>query len=210
MNGGRDVANDLHTSPDPGRTLDRHLGNVARESRQRNHLTLNEVANQIGISSGMLSRIENGQATMSLDTLGHLARALGIPVSNLFRDYNVPAGGARLIKNGEGMEIVRGGTKKGYVYNLLAYDQGPRRQFEPFLVTMTDDTEVFPSFEHPGTEFIHVLEGRLDYRFGQHVYPLGPGDSLTFRGSVPHGPERLVEVPARILSIIVYGADDFF
>jgi uncharacterized cupin superfamily protein len=55
-----------------------------------------------------------------------------------------------------------------------------------------------------------VLEGRLDYRFGQHVYPLGPGDSLTFRGSVPHGPERLVEVPAKILSIIVYGADDFF
>lgn len=199
---------DFNKPHDPNRLLDRHLGNVAREHRQRNHLTIGEVAAQMGISSGMLSKIENGQASMSLETLGQLARALGIPVGNLFRDYNVPQGGARLVKRGEGMEIVRGGTKRGYVYNLLAYDQGPRRRFEPFLVTMNDDTEIFPSFEHPGTEFIHVLRGKLDYRCGQQIYSLAPGDSLTFRGEVPHGPERLVEVPAQILSVIVYRAED--
>ncbi len=202
------MADDSSKFHDPNRMLERHLGNVARENRLRNQLTIGEVANQMGISTGMLSKIENGQATMSLDTLAHLARALGIPVSQLFRDYNVPEGGARLIKSGEGMEIVRRGTKKGYVYNLLAYDKGPRRNFEPFLVTMTDETEVFPSFEHPGVEFIHVLEGKLDYRCGKNVYHLSPGDSLTFRGAVPHGPERLQEVPAKILSLIVYGDEE--
>jgi transcriptional regulator with XRE-family HTH domain len=187
------------------RSMERHLGNAIRAHRYKNHLTIGEVAAQAGISQGMLSKIENGQAAMSLDTLGRVARALGVPVGDLFRAYDLPAGGARLVRSDEGMEVVRGGTQRGYTYNLLAYDKGPRRSFEPFLVTMNDETEVFPSFEHPGIEFIHLLQGRIEYRHGQHTYLLEPGDSLTFRGDIPHGPERLIEVPIRLLSMIVYG-----
>lgn len=187
------------------RSLERHLGNAIRNHRHKNHLTIGEVATQAGISQGMLSKIENGQAAMSLDTLGRVARALGVAVGDLFRAYDLPAGGARLVRSDEGMEVVRGGTQRGYTYNLLAYDKGPRRTFEPFLVTMNDETEVFPSFEHPGIEFIHLLQGRIEYRHGQHTYLMEPGDSLTFRGDVPHGPERLIEVPIRMLAMIVYG-----
>ena len=35
-----------------------------------------------------------------------------------------------------------------------------------------------------------------------------PGDSLTFRGDIPHGPERLIETPIQLLSIIMYGHED--
>jgi len=185
--------------------MERHLGNAIRAYRYKNHLTIGEVATQAGISQGMLSKIENGQAAMSLDTLERVARALGVPVGDLFRAYDLPAGGARLVRSDEGMEVVRGGTQRGYTYNLLAYDKGPRRSFEPFLVTMNDETEVFPSFEHPGTEFIHLLQGRIEYRHGRHTYLMEPGDSLTFRGDIPHGPERLLEVPIRLFSMIVYG-----
>jgi hypothetical protein len=47
----------------------------------------------------------------------------------------------------------------------------------------------------------------LTYRHGSHSYPLGPGDSLSFRGDVPHGPETLDKVPIRMLSIIIYDDD---
>lgn len=70
---------------------------------------------------------------------------------------------------------------------------------------MDDASEVCPTFEHPGTEFIHLLEGEIEYRHGQSTYRLLPGDSLAFRGVVPHGPERLVRLPIRFLSVIVYG-----
>jgi transcriptional regulator with XRE-family HTH domain len=204
-----DAAHDDHPrgAPDDDRALERHLGNVIRELRQRDHLTIAEVATQAGISRGMLSKIETAQASASLDTLARIADALGVSMAHLFRHYNTPKGGAQLVKAGEGMEVVRRGTKRGHTYHLLAYDQGPRKTFEPFLVTMDDASEVFPTFEHPGTEFIHILEGRIEYRHGQQTYPLGPGDSLTFRGDVPHGPETLIETPIRMLSIIVYGDD---
>ena len=188
-----------------GKSLDRYLGNVIRELRLKDNLTIAEVAAQAGISRGMVSKIENGHVSTSLETLSKIAQALGVSLAHLFRHYNMPSGGAQLVKSGEGMEVVRRGTRRGHTYHLLAYDQGPKKTFEPFLITMDDASEVFPTFEHPGTEFIHMLEGRIEYRHGQHTYMLEPGDSLTFRGDIPHGPERLLELPIHFLSIIFYG-----
>lgn len=185
-------------------SLDRHLGQRVRDVRLRNRLTIADVAQLAELSPGMLSKIENGQATASLDSLVRIANALGVPVGTLFKGYGTPAGAARLVKAGEGMEVVRRGTSKGHTYHLLSYDQGPRKRFEPFLISMDDASEVFPTFEHAGTEFIHMLAGRLEYRHGDATYLLEPGDSLTFDGSVPHGPERIVEVPIRFLTVIVY------
>ena len=70
---------------------------------------------------------------------------------------------------------------------------------------MDDASEVLPTFEYPGTEFIHMFEGEIEYRHGRQTNLLAPGDSLTFRGEVPHGPERLIRLPIRRLSVIVYG-----
>jgi len=188
-----------------GKSLDRFIGNVIRELRLKDNLTIAEVAAQASISRGMVSKIENGQVSTSLETLSKIAQALGVSLAHLFRHYNMPSGGAQLVKNGAGMEVVRRGTKRGHTYHLLAYDQGPRKAFEPFLITMDDASEVFPTFEHPGTEFIYMLKGRIEYRHGQQTYVLEPGDSLTFRGDIPHGPERLIELPIHFLSTIIYG-----
>jgi transcriptional regulator with XRE-family HTH domain len=188
-----------------GKSLDRFIGNVIRELRLKDNLTIAEVAAQAGISRGMVSKIENGQVSTSLETLSKIAQALGVSLAHLFRHYNMPSGGAQLVKNGAGMEVVRRGTKRGHTYHLLAYDPGPRKAFEPFLITMDDASEVFPTFEHPGTEFIYMLKGKIEYRHGQHTYVLEPGDSLTFRGDIPHGPERLIELPIHFLSTIIYG-----
>jgi transcriptional regulator with XRE-family HTH domain len=185
-------------------SLERYIGNTIRELRQKHGLTIAEIADQTGISRGMLSKIENAQTATSLETLTKLANALGISLSAFFRNYDVPKGGAQLVKNGEGMEVVRRGTKRGHTYHLLAYDQGPTKLFEPFLITMDDASEVFPTFEHPGVEFIYMLEGKIEYRHGQSTYLLEPGDALTFRGDIPHGPEKLVELPIRFLAIIHY------
>lgn len=185
-------------------SLERHLGQAIRDQRLKNHLTIADVSDLAGISRGMLSRIENGQTSTSLDSLSRIARALGISLSSLFRGFDAPSGGAQLVKAGAGMEVVRRGTKQGHTYHLLAYGQGPRKHFEPFLISMDDESETFPTFEHPGIEFIYMLEGGIEYRHGQHTYELYPGDALSFRGEIPHGPERLLKLPIRFLSVIYY------
>lgn len=189
---------------EPTRALARHVGATVRRLRLAQHLTIAEVARKAHISSGMLSKIENGQSSTSLETLLNLAAALGVTIASLMQGYTAEEGGAQLVKKGQGLEVVRRGTRRGHTYHLLAVDRGPRRVFEPFLVTLTDRSEVFPGFEHPGLEMIHVLQGRLTYRHGRHSYPIGPGDTLSFRGEVPHGPEKLIKLPIRMLSVIIY------
>jgi transcriptional regulator with XRE-family HTH domain len=184
------------------------LGATARRLRESQHLTLADVARRANISSAMLSRLETGRVSPSLETIVALAQALGITASVLMQQVGADDGGAQLIRAGEGLETVRSGTRRGHTYHLLAAQRGPRKVFEPFLVTLNDRSEVFPGFQHPGVEFIHLLSGILHYRHGRQTYVLRPGDSLTFRGDIAHGPERLEKVPIRMLSLIIYGAEE--
>ena len=185
-------------------SLERYLGNTLREIRLKHGLTIADVATLANISRGMLSKIENAQTATSLETLSRLAQALGVSLATLFKSYDVPSGSAQLVPKGEGMEVVRRGTKRGHTYHLLSYGQGPTKTFEPFLITIDHESESFPIFEHPGTEFIYMLEGSIEYRHGQHTYVLNPGDALTFDGEVPHGPEKMIQCPIRFLSILMY------
>lgn len=185
-------------------TMEAAVGAAIREQRQRHALTLAQLAESAGLSRGMLSKIETGQTSAGLDTLGRIARALGLPMSVLFAKYDAAPGAALHVRRGMGMEVVRRGTASGHTYHLLAYGQGPVKLFEPFLITMTDDSEQYPTFQHPGTEFLYMLEGRLEYRCGDQTYVLEPGDSLTFPGDVPHGPEKLLACPIQFLSFIAY------
>lgn len=203
-----------HQSHAPGPALERSqtpavdLGRTARRLRESQNLTLADVAGRANISSAMLSRLETGRVSPSLETIVALSQALGVTASALMQRVGVDDGGAQLIRAGEGLETVRSGTRRGHTYHLLAAQRGPRKVFEPFLVTLNDRSEVFPGFQHPGTEFIHLLSGVLHYRHGRHTYVLRPGDTLTFRGDIAHGPERLEKVPIRMLSLIIYGSED--
>ena len=184
--------------------IGRQLGAVARRVREAQGLTLTDVARTAGISAGMLSRLETGHVTPSLETLVALSGALGVRPALLLQDVGGDEEDAQHVPAGEGLEVVRRGTRRGHTYHLLAAQRGPRKAFEPFLVTLSDRSEVFPGFQHPGIEFIYILSGSLTYRHGSHSYALAAGDSLSFRGEVAHGPETLGKVPIRMLSILIY------
>jgi quercetin dioxygenase-like cupin family protein len=83
----------------------------------------------------------------------------------------------------------------------------PRKRMEAHLVTLTERTEVFPLFQHPGTELVFMLEGEMVYGHGEATYTLGPGDALQLDGEGVHGPQELLALPIRFLSVVAYGDD---
>lgn len=197
----------MPTETAPRLKLEQYLGLQIKRQRQAQNLKLSDVAKIADISQGMLSKIENAQVSTSLDTLSRLCDVLGLPLSKLFSEYDQQDGSALLVKADQGMEVVRRGTEKGHTYHLLNHTRGPKKSFEAYMVSMDDASEEFPTFSHPGTEFLHLLEGELIYRHGNQLYRMEAGDSLTFEGEIPHGPEQLVQVPIRLLSIMNYGND---
>lgn len=177
-----------------------------REFRQGSSLTITQLAERSGLSKGMLSKVENAQASPSLTTLARLATALSVPITSFFRGLEEERD-ALHIKAGEGIDIEGDGTSVGRRYQLLGARRGPLKLLEPVLVTLTTATEVFPLFQHPGIEFMYMLTGVMEYGYGTVHYRLEPGDALYFEGEVPHGPIRIAEVPVRFLSIKAYGKD---
>ena len=181
------------------------IGREVRSYRKQQEITVAELANLTGLSIGMLSKIENGNTSPSLTTLQSLANALSVPLTSFFRRFEEQRQAVHT-KSGEGVELERAGTRANHQYNLLGHigSNASGVIVEPYLITLTDQSDIFPTFQHGGIETIYMLEGAVDYRHGDKVYSLEPGDTLFFDADAPHGPEKLTQLPARYLSVISY------
>lgn len=187
------------------RNLEVAIGRQVRALRKLQRMTGAELAGQAGLSVGMLSKIENGVISPSLSTIQTLANALRVPLVQLFSGYE-ESRGCMHVKAGDGVEIDRAGTRAGHQYNLLGHigSNASGVVVEPYLITLTDASDQFPTFQHEGIEYLYMLEGSVQYRHGDRLYLLEPGDSLLFDADAPHGPEVLESLPARYLSVISY------
>ena len=187
------------------KVLELAIGREVRSHRRQKSMTVADLADATGLSIGMLSKIENGNTSPSLNTLQTLADALTIPLTSFFRGYESTRTAVHT-KSGEGVELERAGTRAGHQYNLLGQIGANSSGVivEPYLIELTSKSDTFETFQHDGIETIYMLEGEVDYRHGDNVYPLKPGDTLFFDADAPHGPEKLVKLPAKYLSIISY------
>jgi quercetin dioxygenase-like cupin family protein/DNA-binding Xre family transcriptional regulator len=188
----------------PGGHLEDVIALRVREFRLAKGISLAELARLTGMSKAMLSKIENAQTSCSLSSLARLADALAVPVTALFRGVDAEREAVHT-PAGHGARIVRRGSNVGHLYQVLGTLRGEHRRLEPLLVTLTEASEVFPLFQHAGTEFLYVLEGVMVYGHGEARYELHPGDSLVFDGEGPHGPAELVQLPIRFLTVTGYG-----
>lgn len=195
---------ELHTGSGAGpSSIEMAIGREVRTFRKKLDMTVVELSRLTGLSAGMLSKIERGIASPSLTTLQALSTALQVPMTAFFRQFEEQRN-ATFVRGGKGLKIERRGTRAGHQYELLGHTVGKSTAVEPYLITLTKESEAFPMFHHAGMEFIYMLEGQVGYRHNNRVYHLTPGDSLFFDAEALHGPENLIELPARFLSIIVY------
>lgn len=185
--------------------LELAIGREVRANRRQQNITVADLAQMTGISIGMVSKIENGNTSPSLSTLQTLSNALGVTLTSFFRRFE-ESRSAIHTKAGEGIEMERAGTRAGHQYNLLGHlgSNASGVMVEPYLITLNEKSDIFPTFQHDGVEMLYMLEGEVSYRHGDHLYALKPGDTLFFDADAPHGPEILQKLPALYLSIISY------
>lgn len=183
----------------PGK-LERIIADQVRAHRHEAAMSAADLAARTGLSKAMVSKIESATTSSSLTTLQRLSDGLGIPVTALFRGAESDRD-ASFTKHGEGSVSIRSGSQHGHEYRMLGALKDVPDSIEPTLVTLSDASDVFPLFQHPGTEFLYMLSGRMVYGHGAYEYEMSPGDSLLLDGEGPHGPLRLVDVPITFLSI---------
>ncbi|MGT0250412.1 helix-turn-helix domain-containing protein [Burkholderia pyrrocinia] len=158
------------------------------------------LAKMAGISHSMLSRIEKGTATPSIETLTKIANALGKPVSRFFVDQSERHDCA-FVPAGEGVTVDREGSSFGHIYRLIGHVLSGNLNVEPYIVTLDENSKPWSTHQTTGLQFLHVLEGKMRYRYANRIYDLKPGDSMLFDPNAAHGPEVIESVPVRFLAV---------
>ena len=202
----RSLSQDPHRVSEPReKVLEVAIGRAVRNFRRQKGMTVADLSKQTGLSIGMVSKIENGITSPSLTTLQVLAHALSVPLTSFFRRYEENRQ-VMHVKSGEAVITERAGTRAGHQYSLLGHigENASGVIVEPYLITLTEESDIFPTFQHDGIELLYMLEGEVEYRHGDQTFLMRPGDSLFFDADAPHGPEVLVKLPARYLSVIAY------
>ncbi len=181
--------------------LEQAIGKQVRFYRKQMGMNLVDLGKATDLSQCMISKIENGQTSPSLATISALSSALNVPVTALFKTFDEQRDAVH-VKAGQGLSIERRGTRAGHQYQLLGHSLHGDVSVEPYLITLTESSDVFPLFQHEGIEFIYMLSGRLVYRHGSSTYTLEPGDSLFFDADVSHGPEELTQLPVKFITVM--------
>jgi len=200
-----DKADPAHAKPAEN-ALELAIGRQVRYFRKQLGLSVADLCKVTDLSQGMISKIENGLTSPSLATISALSSGLHVPVTALFRAFDEQRDAVH-VKAGQGLSIDRRGTRAGHQYQLLGHSLHGDVAVEPYLITLTEHSEVFPLFQHGGVEFIYVLSGSMVYRHGSLTYQLEPGDSLFFDSDVTHGPEELTDLPVRFISVMSQTSD---
>ena len=168
------------------RDVNAQIGIALRQLRQANLLTLTELADISSVSSGMISRIENGQVSPSLATLDALAKGLNVQLMSLFAHtsnssdiYHVP--------EGEGLNARRISPGHAHEFVLLGKHADGKGIFSSARVVIRRDASSNPpQYHHEGYVFMYIVSGQATYECGAEQFELTAGASLSFDAKLPH------------------------
>jgi transcriptional regulator with XRE-family HTH domain len=183
----------------------KNVGHKITLIRHQKNISTNELAERCGFSAAMMEQIEQNETIPSLGHLIKVARALGVRLGTFLDDMDQL--GPVINRNGD-MKKGSSFSNKNSTASLnldffpLASDKSGRHM-EPFIVEInpTADSD-FVQSSHEGEEFIYVLSGNIEIRYGKNIYRLSEGDSIYYDSVVDHHVHSANDSPAKILAVV--------
>jgi transcriptional regulator with XRE-family HTH domain len=175
------------------------IGKRIKSVRRAKGLTLQDVADQTGLTKGYLSKIETSGKAAPVPTLARIAQVLGVPLGELFGGVE-KAERISLVRADGRQQLARGAREFGYAYELLC-EGIDNKYMEPYILTIPANTTCPPT-QHKGEEFLFVLDGVMRFHLGETQYELEPGDSLYFDASIPHFGQSACELDVKCVMVV--------
>lgn len=156
------------------------VGARIRAIRQTRGMTVQQVAGAAGTSSAMISQVERGVTSPSLETLWRIANVLGVAMFQFFGDQ--PSSRVVVTRTHERLRLVW--RESPVHYQLLSPAAG--RELVMFILRLEPGESTLPR-AHPGEEGGFVIRGQLAVTIDGTAYQLKQGDSIYFDSTAPHG-----------------------
>jgi transcriptional regulator with XRE-family HTH domain len=156
------------------------VGMRIRALRDQRSLSLRALAELCGLSINAISQIERGENSPTVASLHRLATAMNVPITDFFQDEARQT--TVFVKRDLGLRS----QSNGVIMESLGIGLF-NQQLEPFRMIIQPGVEkVDDPISHSGEEFIHCMEGEIEYCVGERVFQLEQGDSLLFDATQMH------------------------
>ena len=170
--------------------LDFKLGEIAgriRELREIEGLNAADMAKKTAVSEEEYLACENGRSDLNFAFIYRCALAFGVDVTDIIEGQSPNLKSYTVTRRGEGQRIEKAHGMT--YYNLAASFKN--RIAEPLYVKSVFSEEAqhrdIELTTHTGQECDLIIEGKLKVQVGEHKEVLGPGDSIYYDSSTPHG-----------------------
>jgi len=169
------------TETDDHTPIARALAANLKDLRERQGLSLNELARIAGIGKATLSVLEGGAGNPNIETIWALASALKVPFARLL---DTGAAEVRVVRRGESVLVDTG--DRSITAGLLA-SRANRGAFELYRFDLAKDARRRAEPHAKGTmEHIFIRKGRLLTGPADNPLELHPGDLASFPADVRH------------------------
>lgn len=177
------------------------IGGQVRKLRRARRMTLDELADESGVSRAMISKIERGQSSPSFTVLGKLAEGFQVGISTLIGGME-QRNGARLYKPHE--QPVFRDPKTGFERRSLSPIFPARGGVDVVLNVLQPGgtSGTFPAHDRGVKEILVVLRGKLRVTLGDDAYVMEQGDSLFFHADVTHRFDNIAEIVTEFMITI--------
>ena len=175
------------------------IGKKLKATRLRNDMTIQELAVSSNVSSNMISRIERGLTTPSVEIIVRLANSFGMSINYFVEEAEK---GSTIVhtKKGQGEPIFFFEDK----HQIISLTQGLRDpNFTVFFDTIEPNCGSGDGgMIHSGEEFALVVEGTLEFIVDEERFVLEEGDSIVFKASLPHRWRNLHQGKTNVLWVV--------
>ncbi len=154
------------------------VGERLRQLRQGRGMSLNQVAAGTGISPSFLSLVENGRSDITIGRLTRLIEFFEISITDILPS---PEAAEPNIVRADERQLIHS-PAEGIDVFMLGID--PLHTMMPMLLEFEPGAKLAEYGRHPGEEFVHVLEGKLELTLmGSEPQLLEAGDSAYYPGT---------------------------
>ena len=181
------------------------IGNKIKDLREVANLSLEDMANSIGINALQLALIESNEVSPTLSMLMKVSRVFGVRLGTILdgTEDNSP-----VVCNQSQMQptISTSNDSAELREHLNFYSLAKSksdRNMEPLIIDVEYLENLDNMSNHEGEEFMYVLEGEIKIIYGTDTYTLKKGDSIYYDSIVPH----IITTPsesqkAKVLAVI--------